>query len=312
MTAAKYRLIVLLITLLGLLACSREDKAPVPEGAPPQGQQGAGSSLNNAAPGKLMIKIAPDSPTAMTDLQVVRDDGGRAAYSWSLNGRAIEGENTAMLSKGKFAKGDTVTVTVTGDGKEGTASVLIGNSPPKVTAVHYSPQYIYRGVDMTVTPEAIDLDGDYVRLNYRWSVNDVELQTNEPVLRGNAFRRGDKVTLKVIPYDSEGQGDPFMSKPFIIPNAPPRFISTPPTDFTGGAYVYHAAAEDPDGEALTYSLSAAPAGMSIDRTSGTVTWKINKEQAGTHTIEIVAQDHEGLKAFQKYSLAITIPGEVKQ
>lgn len=305
---------MLLITALALPACSSEGKISAREEGARRGEQGAASPLNNTGQkttGSLMVKIVPGSPTAMTDLQAISAGKGRVTYGWGLNGRTIEGEYAAMLSKGKFTKGDTVTVTVTGDGEEGTASVLIGSSPPKVTAVHYSPQYIYRGVDMTVTPEAIDPDGDYVTFKYTWSVNDVELPVHEPVLKGSAFKRGDKVSLSIIPSDNDGEGTPFVAEPFIIPNAPPRFISAPPTDFTGDSYVYHAAAEDPDGEALTYSLATAPAGMTIDNRSGMVTWKVGKEQAGTHTIEIVAQDPGGLRASQKYSLAITMPGEVK-
>jgi hypothetical protein len=66
-------------------------------------------------------------------------------------------------------------------------------------------------------------------------------------------------------------------------------------------------AEDPDGDLITYSLVAPPAGMTIDSKTGMIQWKIGGDQAGNHTIEIVAQDPEGAKTSQKYILAITIP-----
>jgi hypothetical protein len=47
--------------------------------------------------------------------------------------------------------------------------------------------------------------------------------------------------------------------------------------------------------------------MVVDSKSGQVSWKIQKEDAGTHEVEIAVQDEMGLKVLQKYSLDITIP-----
>ena len=258
-------------------------------------------------PENTLARIVPDFPTAATDLCAISSGRGEVTYRWARNGTVIQRENRPALSRNHFSKGDEISVIVTAGRKEGTASVVIGNSLPQITSVRISPEHIYRGVDMTAAPEAMDPDGDQVRLNYRWSINDVDLPVNEPVLRGDVFKRGDRVILTIIPSDGEDEGTPFISRSFTIQNAPPGFVSVPPKDFKEETYAYRAAAEDPDGDALTYSFATAPAGMTIDSKSGAVTWKINKEHAGTHTIEIIAQDPEGLKAFQKYSLSIAIP-----
>lgn len=259
--------------------------------------------------GKLSVKISPESPTVEGDLQAI-PVGGEVNYRWERNGQVINVETGPVLPKDRYSKGDVISVTVTAHGAEGTASVRIRNSPPRITSVPFSPEYLHRGVDITVAPEAFDADGDRVRFRYKWLVNGEE-RSEDSVLKGDQFKKGDKIIIKVIPYDNDEDGVVFTSKPLVIPNAPPSFVSSPPQHFQGEIYMYHAKAEDPDGDILTYSLAAAPQGMTIDNKTGAIEWKINKEAAGTHTLEVVAKDPEGSKAIQKYSLLITIPGGAK-
>jgi hypothetical protein len=138
------------------------------------------------------------------------------------------------------------------------------------------------------------------------------LSEHDQVLKGNFFKRGDAVVLKVTPYDNEAEGQTFVSQPLVIPNAPPRFVSLPPMNFSSSSYTYQAHAEDADGDKMTYSLAAGPKGMTINPVTGEITWQIGREDTGTHQIEIIAQDEPGLKSFQKYSLTITIPEEEKK
>ncbi len=310
----KYFLTGLCILSLSLFACSDREKTSTKEN-PSSDEKAAvlsGGGRDEQQPaGKSMVKIIPESPNATTDLQVIYGGAGKVIYRWEKNGRVIEGEHTPMLSKDHFSKGDGISVIVTLDGQETAASVTIGNSPPRVTSVPFSPERVYRGVDITVSPQAFDDDGDYVRFRYKWSVNGGEIPMDAPVLKGDQFKKGDTIVLTVMPYDSDGDGVVFTSKPFIIPNASPVFISSPPLEFQSNTYGYHASAKDPDGDPITYSLASAPQGMTIDGKTGTIEWKINKEAAGTHSIEIVAQDPEGMKAFQKYSLNISIPDQMR-
>ena len=82
--------------------------------------------------------------------------------------------------------------------------------------------------------------------------------------------------------------------------------------FKGFTYTYDAVAEDPDGDVVTYSVASAPKGMTIDRDTGNIVWQFTKMDEGSHTIEVIAQDSEGLRGFQKYTLSITIPKEEKK
>jgi hypothetical protein len=49
-------------------------------------------------------------------------------------------------------------------------------------------------------------------------------------------------------------------------------------------------ASDAEGDALTFSLSAAPAGMTINSSSGLITWTPTTEQVGTHSVTAEATD----------------------
>ncbi len=262
---------------------------------------------------KLMIKLIPDIPTARQDLEMLVADGGNVSFRWEKNGVIIAGENSQRLSKDKFKKGDAISAAVTADGETTTVSVVIRNSPPEVVSVPFSPQKAHRGVDMAVVPKGFDADGDEVEFRYQWIINGEEIAGEDTsVLRGDRFKKGDEVSVRVIPYDKEDEGAVYNTKPLIIPNGPPMFTSSPPLEFKGYTYTYNAAAQDPDGDAVVYSLASAPKGMMIDDLTGRIVWQFTKNDEGSHAIEVVAQDTEGLKGFQKYTLAITIPKEEKQ
>ncbi len=300
----KKRLALVLAAAVSLAACTKDGKGPQ-SGAVQREGQAVSSQMHT---GKLDVKILPDAPTVLTDLQALYSGKGIASYQWMKDGQPLEGENSPRLSKNGFSKGDSISVVVTAGEEQGEASVTIGNSPPTVTSVPFSPEHIYAGVDITVAPIGSDPDGDAVEFHCQWTINDTEVPEDSPVLKGSMFKRGDKINLIVVPYDQDGEGKPFVSQNIIIPNAPPRIVSTPP-ELNGGTYVYQVVAEDPDGDPLTYSLTSAPPGMSIDAKTGLISWNINEKSAGTHTVEIIARDPAGLKASQKYSLTMTTVNE---
>jgi hypothetical protein len=137
-------------------------------------------------------------------------------------------------------------------------------------------------------------------------VNGNDMVNDSPILTRDHFKRGDKVALTIIPYDREGKGPPFASQNMVIPNGAPRILSSPPQEIHGAVYTYRVIAEDPDGDPITFSLVSAPTGMTIDSNSGVISWPITQESTGNHVVEIAAQDPDGLKTTQKYTLSITL------
>lgn len=296
MAELKSFLLVFLLLAAGLAGCSKGAKPP--EAKRPQHQD-----IQYA--GKLAVRILPEVPTAAEDLQVIFTGSGSAAYRWEKNGVVIAGEQGARLAKKWYARGDMITAVVTAKGEEGRASLTIENALPEVTSVAVSPENICRGVDITATPAGADADGDPIGYSFKWIVNGEELSEDTPVLKGDRFKCGDRVSLKVTPHDDYGTGRAFATQAFVIPEALPRFVSSPPTSFSGNTYVYDAKAEAPDGDAISYALVSAPPGMTINRSSGRIEWQVSRESR-EYTIEIEAKNSKGLCGYQRYSLAITI------
>ncbi len=87
----------------------------------------------------------------------------------------------------------------------------------------------------------------------------------------------------------------------------PSITSTPPTGVTvGGLYRYAVTASDPDGDALSFFLDVAPAGMAIDSFTGLIEWTPGSTQAGTHAIIVRVADTRDQSATQSFSVSVTV------
>lgn len=86
-------------------------------------------------------------------------------------------------------------------------------------------------------------------------------------------------------------------------NRPPRFTTVPePLATVGETYRTRVEAVDPDGSRLTYSLLTAPAGMTINNTTGDLAWVVQASQMGSHQVSIQASDGRGGTAFQRFTV----------
>ena len=75
----------------------------------------------------------------------------------------------------------------------------------------------------------------------------------------------------------------------VATNEPPVFTSTPiEVASLGFAYEYQVKTQDPDGDAVTYRLEAAPDGMQIDPQTGRITW--DSATGLSHQVIVVATD----------------------
>ena len=73
-------------------------------------------------------------------------------------------------------------------------------------------------------------------------------------------------------------------------NSPPSVTSiSDQTVASGSTFTHGVRASDPDGDALTYSLLAAPGGGSIDR-NGLITWQTGANDVGPHTFTVSVSD----------------------
>lgn len=93
----------------------------------------------------------------------------------------------------------------------------------------------------------------------------------------------------------------------VTANDVPVIVSTPASTQAdvGVAYTYAVQATDPGNLPLTYSLTAAPAGMAIDPATGLVSWTPASGQTGNKTVTIQVQNTVGSTATQTFVLSVT-------
>jgi len=91
-------------------------------------------------------------------------------------------------------------------------------------------------------------------------------------------------------------------------NRPPQFTSTPNREaLVGKAYVYDATATDPDNDALTFSLLSGPAGMTVDASTGTVSWSPAGTDVGNAAVALKVDDGHGGSVEQDFTLSVINP-----
>lgn len=89
-----------------------------------------------------------------------------------------------------------------------------------------------------------------------------------------------------------------------ISNVPPVITSIPITNaIQDQLYVYDVEAYDENGDSLSYGLNNAPNGMSINSTSGLITWIPSSAQVGNHSVEISVSDGKNV-TIQSYTLFV--------
>lgn len=253
--------------------------------------------------------ILPERPLVNTPLVVAfQGQGASTGISWLRNGEPIANAGGEGLVVGNFAKGDTVTAVVRVGKNEYRASVVIGNSPPRVKQVAFRDGAIYAGRPVELLAETEDPDGDPVTLTYRWTLNGEENVIGEAaILPADNVRRGALIGFTVTPSDGETEGDPFQGSAFEVPNAPPGITSQPPRELNSTIFRYSVKAVDPDGDPIRYSLESPVDGMTIDAATGVMVWPLVGVAAGEYKIRIVVEDAAGATAYQEFSLTLNPP-----
>lgn len=180
--------------------------------------------------------------------------------------------------------------------------IQIKNTPPEVTKVRFIPDVFKTKVTMSVEAFTSDLDGDEVTISYEWTKN------GEPA--GNRKRidvplkRGDKISVKITPFDGEAYGG-FVVLQREIGNMFPIIIENKKSNFDGKVYSYQVMATDPDGDTLTYSLKASPVGMTIEPSTGLIIWNVPPEFQGKTTFTVSVSDGHGGETTQSLTFVIT-------
>ena len=196
-------------------------------------------------------------------------------------------------------------------GKEASSTpIRVLNSPPKATRVTIDPELPRKNSTLKARVEASDPDGDTIAFSYQWIKNgNVLMGEASETLMDPTLKKGDRIALRVSPYDMQGTGEEVTSQEIVILNSAPVITSSPKSQkMKSDLYQYQVVGEDPDGDPITFSLSSSsPQGMTVDPQTGLIQWKIGRNDAGTHTIEVIAADGDEGRCTQRFTLTIKLP-----
>lgn len=184
-------------------------------------------------------------------------------------------------------------------------SDIVPNTAPRITVLNVYPQNPVAGDTLKIDVKAYDKEGDTVNFIYTWFKNDEELdETSDVLLITEDFKRGDKISVKIVPDDGERKGTPVELFVFIANSSPVIKPSAETLSFDGSVYSYQVRATDRDGDTLTYSLKSAPPGMTINQENGQIRWNVPPNYEGKTNITVAINDGYGGEVLHIFSLEI--------
>lgn len=102
--------------------------------------------------------------------------------------------------------------------------MLSDNQSPRVLSVDFFPPIPHQGESLVVRAKGADKEGDAIIYRYAWFVNK-KLVHNTRELSASLFKRGDKISLEVIPNDGVSDGMVFKTAEIRVQNTPPEIVS---------------------------------------------------------------------------------------
>lgn len=95
-----------------------------------------------------------------------------------------------------------------------------------------------------------------------------------------------------------------------VANAPAITSIAPRHAGKGTTFTYEVKATDPNAQdrgKLAYKLDTAPEGMTIDASTGIISWPVPTDATGTHQVTLTVEDPSKLKTSQTFALTIVLP-----
>jgi hypothetical protein len=225
----------------------------------------------------------------------------KAKIEWLVNGVPVEETSDSQFRSPDIKKGDNVQARVLIDNQEILSNqITIKNIPPTITKAKILPAVSKAGDILKIDAIGSDRDGDEVSLSFAWSKNGEPAGSNETLEA--PFKRGDKISVRITPFDGEAYGQPITLTTEIY-NSPPRAFTGGTEKLENNIYSYQIKATDPDGDALTYTFKQAPKDMTIDKT-GLITWKVREEDAGIHPVTVQITDGHGGEIVYNFNVTI--------
>jgi phosphotransferase system HPr-like phosphotransfer protein len=294
--------------LFFLFSCSSENPPEIVTNKPQEEMSKNASrqdqSFSTLTSESYSVKISPVDATRNSTLQVIAQGFklSDAKIEWLLNGHPVISNSISQLNVKETQKGDRVQVKAIIQGKELMSNIIeIKNATPEITRVKILPEIFKSGDTLSVEASGNDADGDEVTIVYKWIKNG-EPAGNDKRLEA-PVKRGDKISVRITPFDGEINGQAVILNR-EIKNMPPMINGDNKFQFDGKFFSHQIKAVDPDGDVLTYSLKVAPAGMTINSSTGLIQWNAPQDLNKKIPITVSVTDGNGGEASQSFTLDI--------
>jgi hypothetical protein len=282
------KLLALLLTLF-LLACSSEKPSDM-------NVQKTAETEN----GPYSLEITPVNATRNATIYAVPRgfELSNATIDWLVNKAPSESSAQGQFAASGARKNDTVQARAMVQGQEVLSNVIqIQNSPPEVSHAKILQPAGKPGDALSVEATGSDIDDDEVIISYEWTRN------GEPAGNGvqmeGSLKKGDKISVKITPFDGEAYGRPIIIQR-DVQNAKPVIFENRKFGFEANTYTYQVKAADSDEDSLTYSLKSGPAGMTINSSTGLIKWNVPPEFIGKTSFTVSVSDGHGGEAVQTF------------
>ena len=274
---------------------------------------GVSNSCDNTSPVISSSPIITGAENTLYSYQVAATDSEGNVLTYALIDKPLTAtidENSGLINWAPdySAAGTHAFIVAVSDASSTTTqsfNVVINNTN-RAPIVNGQSLSLNEDSSLSITLSASDLDGDVP------AFTSVSLPANGAV-SGSApnlvytpianFNGSDSFTFTV----SDGLATSVATINLTVQavNDAPELMSDAITSgIENTAYVYDVNATDADGDSITYSLTTAPTGMTINDTTGVVNWLPGYDAAGTHTVQISISDDQGSTISYSYSLNI--------
>jgi hypothetical protein len=289
-----------------LFACTSEKPGDMSEKLTTQNalEPATGSPAGTKRYAGKALTLSPEAATKKTVFRLSAK-GLRlsdAGIKWYVNDYMMDVEGLREFRSADLKKGDRIQARAFIGGEEIASNVVeIKNAKPELTRVKIMPETFMPGDRLRVDVEGLDPDGDEVTITTEWTKNGEPAGSDRMI--GVPLKRGDKVSVKIVPFDQEDYGKPVILDREIR-NYPPAIAGEKELSFDGNICTYKVSGTDPDGDPLTFSLKEAPEGMSIDPETGLISWSVPPEFKGNAKFTACVKDGQGGEAVQQFTINI--------
>ncbi|PKL51558.1 MAG: hypothetical protein CVV37_05875 [Nitrospira bacterium HGW-Nitrospira-1] len=279
------------------MSCSSEKPADIAKGKPvkPKDIAASGEYASPSAVKEIQysLEIIPEDASCSSTLSLTSKgfNLSDAKIEWLVNGNPAVSDAPSQFKASGAKKGDTVQAKAIVKDREILSNIVkLKNAAPEITRIKIMPETFKAGDTLYVDVTAGDRDGDEVTILHEWTKNGQPAGTEKHI--GIPIKRGDKIIVRITPFDGESYGKRVVLHREIL-NMPPMIVEDKNSlkhYFDGKRFSYQVKAEDPDGDALAYSLKTAPAGMTINPATGLIQWNVPADFKDKAEIKVSVSD----------------------